>query len=93
MKNKFYVALLLGVFSTHISNAQENNKNNEIKDIFSVKAGFLGAWLSYEKAITKNLSVNSEIGYEGGLTGGNSDLDFILTSSLALEPKFDSYLD
>lgn len=87
MKTNFILLGFLLLWSSN-SYAQEDTGNKGIENILSVKAGFMGAWLGYEKSITKTFSVNTEVGYEGGLTGGSGDIDFILTSSLSLEPKF-----
>ena len=85
MKSSLALILLFFIASSY---SQENQNSNGVEDILSAKAGFLGAWLSYEKAIAENISLNGEIGYEGGLTGGNSDLDFILTTTFSVESRY-----
>ncbi len=64
-------------------------ENNGTEDLFGFKIGAVGAWINYEKSLTKKFTLNGEIGYEGGfLKGTDNDLDYIFTSTISLEPKY-----
>lgn len=76
--------IFLSIFFTTFS--QEKNK---AEDIFSLKAGLIGGWVSYEKALNNNFTLNSEIGYEGGfLKGTNDKVDYVFTTIFSVEPRF-----
>ena len=58
-------------------------------DVFSVKTGFIGAWISYEKALNDKFTLDAEIGYEGGfLKGTDNNIDYVFTTTFSLEPKY-----
>jgi hypothetical protein len=74
------------IFTMFISFSQEN-RNTE--DIFGIKVGLIGGWINYEKALNKNLTINGEIGYEGGfLKGINSKVDYVFTTIFSVEPRY-----
>ena len=60
-------------------------------DLFSIKAGLVGAWLGYEKSVNDVFTVNGEIGYEGGVFAGEiweNDFNYVFTSTLSLEARY-----
>ncbi|MFV0305070.1 MAG: hypothetical protein ACK5IC_06290 [Moheibacter sp.] len=60
-------------------------------DIFSIKAGIIGGWISYEKAVSPKMTLNAEVGYEGGFYHSNwtaDDVDYVLTTTLSLEGRY-----
>lgn len=84
MKKILVAIFMITFFAT---NAQENTK---AEDIFTLKAGLIGGWISYEKALGDVFTLNSEVGYEGGFLRGttNNKLDYVFTSTLSLEPRY-----
>lgn len=83
MKYILTVIFLSAFFTTF---SQENKK---AEDIFGLKAGLIGGWVSYEKAINESFTLNSEIGYEGGfLKGSNDKVDYVFTTIFSLEPRY-----
>ncbi len=78
--------LLVLLFIGSLTYYQENHK---AKDLFSIKAGLIGGWVSFEKAISENFTINTEIGYEGGfLKGTDNKVDYIFTSIISAEPRY-----
>lgn len=82
MKKKIlFITILLSVGSF----AQE-----KATDVFSVKAGFLGAWIGYEKAVSHSITINGEVGYVAGFAYSYSstfgdELTYVFTTELNLE--------
>ncbi|MET3731329.1 hypothetical protein [Moheibacter stercoris] len=84
MKSIFYSFFLfllsLNVFS-----------QEKATDIFSVKAGLIGAWIGYEKSLSENFTLSGEIGYEGGFFGGEAwkdNFSYVLTSTFSIDGKY-----
>lgn len=83
MRSIFTSVLL---FSCFVSFSQESK---QLEDILGVKVGLIGAWVHYEKAFTNEFSVDTEIGYRGGLLQGTRDkLDYVFTTSIKVEPRY-----
>jgi len=81
---KILTVVFLSIF--FITYAQNKNKT---EDIFGVKVGFIGGWVSYEKALNHKFTLNSEVGYEGGfLKGTNNNVDYVFTTIFSLEPRY-----
>ncbi|PQJ68719.1 hypothetical protein [Polaribacter butkevichii] len=81
---KIITAIFLSAFFVTYS---QENKNTV--DVFGLKAGLIGGWVSYEKALSNNFTLNSEVGYEGGfLKGTNDKVDYVFTTVFSLEPRF-----
>lgn len=60
-------------------------------DIFNAKAGFIGAWIGYEKALSSDFTLNGELGYEGGFfysSWVSDKVNFIFTTTLSLEGRY-----
>jgi hypothetical protein len=60
-------------------------------DVFNAKIGLIGAWISYEKAVSPEFTINGEIGYEGGFFYSDwidNDLNYVFTTTLSLEGRF-----
>ena len=54
-----------------------------------IKIGLIGGWLSYEKAISENFTIDTEIGYGGGFMKGTDDkTDYIFTLIISAEPRY-----
>lgn len=76
----------LAVFASAWAYSQE-----KAVDVFSAKAGLIGAWISYEKALTSELTLQGEIGYEGGIFYNSmvdDQVNYVLTTALSLEGRY-----
>ncbi len=71
------LALLISLFQT--IQGQEG-----LEDKFNVRLGLIGGWASYDKPLGGSFLLNGEIGYVGGIVGGN----FLFTSILEIEPRY-----
>lgn len=64
---------------------------NELQDVFRLKLGLVGAWISYEKRISQKVSINGEMGYEGVLYPNQNshyfNPQYVLTSTLSVESR------
>ncbi len=49
--------------------------------------GLLGVWVFKEHPLSKNMALQGEVGYSGGLFGSSSGFDYVATTTLELEPK------
>jgi hypothetical protein len=57
------------------------------KHIVSVEAGYLGAWVNYERHLGGLFTVKSHLGVEGGW--GSNFIDYVLlTPSIKFEPRY-----
>lgn len=80
---------ILTVFFFNIFFISFSQENKKAEDIFALKAGLIGGWVSYEKVLNENFTLNSEIGYEGGfLKGTNDKVDYVFTTIFSLEPRY-----
>lgn len=80
------IFLLICLLSFGITQAQEIPQT---EDRYGVSAGVIGVWGFYEKALTKNFSLHSQIGYHGGfMMGTDSKLDYVFTTSIRVEPRY-----
>jgi len=82
---KKILLLVVIAFSTSVFSQEKAT------DKWSAKAGLIGAWLGYEKAITSDITINGEIGYEGGLfysSWANNDVNYVFTTTLSLEGRY-----
>lgn len=91
---KSITILIISVLLAHSLKAQKNESLVE-KGLASIHVGLFGSWLTYEKAIGKQFTLNSQLGLEGGFSIGSnsfasstSNFLYILTPSLTLEPRF-----
>jgi hypothetical protein len=83
MRKILTVIFIITIFSAH---SQENNK---LEDLFGLKVGLIGGWISYEKALNNNFTLNGEIGYEGAfLKGTNNKTDYVFTTIFSIEPRY-----
>ena len=62
-------------------------------DVFSVKAGLIGVWVGYEKAVSPEITINGEIGYEGGFNYSysstfGSDLKYAFSTVFSVEGRY-----
>ena len=81
MKKIILIALLV---ITQITQAQTT-------DNLSLKAGFIGLWGGYEKAVTEKITVVGEIGYIGGFYNNQyleNSRSSIFTLTLGLEGRY-----
>lgn len=80
------IFLLICLLSYSITQAQEAP---QVEDRYGVSAGIIGVWGFYEKAITKDFSLHSQVGYHGGfMMGTDSKLDYVFTTSIRVEPRY-----
>ncbi len=86
MKNIIAI-LFIAVFVSHAICAQGNESNVE-NGLASIHVGFLGSWLTYEHAVGKQFTVNSQLGLEGGFAAGSNDFLYIFTPTITIEPRF-----
>jgi len=68
------------------ANAQEN----QLTDLFTAKLGIIGSWVSYEKVLNDDFTINTEIGLEDFAfrkrNGGN--LEYSFSQTFSVEPRF-----
>ena len=81
---KTLITLLLSTFLF----AQE-----KATDLFNVNVSILGVGVQYEKALSENFTAVGSLDYIGGFSysedwSGESDFDYILTTSIALEGRY-----
>lgn len=62
-------------------------------DVLSAKVGLIGAWLSYEKAVSPSITLVGEVGYEGGFSYSysstfGSDLKYAFSTVFSLEGRY-----
>lgn len=59
------------------------------KSIFSVQAGFLGAWVNNEVRLSNEIALKSEFGLDVGLRGcSDCETQYVLAPVLTLEPRW-----
>ncbi|RTY80969.1 hypothetical protein EKL97_09485 [Flavobacterium sp. LS1P28] len=60
------------------------------KSIYNVQAGFFGLWINHESRLSNQLVLRSEIGFDGGVRGGDfvGKTIYALTPKLGLEPRW-----
>lgn len=59
------------------------------KSIFSVEAGFLGAWVNNEVRLLNEIGLKSELGMDVGLRGcSDCDTEYALAPVVTLEPRW-----
>lgn len=85
MKNK---VLIICLFVGFLSQAQE-----KAKDVLSAKVGLIGAWVSYEKAISTNATLIGELGYRGGFSYSyskyfGSNFAYVLGPMIGIESRY-----
>ena len=80
--------LLLLTLTTAITSFSQQ----KVEDVFRVKAGLVGFWVGYEKAISSDITLNGEVGYEGMIYPNQNSHSFspryLLTSTLSIEGKY-----
>lgn len=80
------IFLWICLLSFGITQAQEAP---QVEDRYGVSAGIIGVWGFYEKAITKDFSLHSQVGYHGGfMMGTDAKLDYVFTTSIRVEPRY-----
>lgn len=72
------------VFLFAICLVQSIQGQEGLEDKFNIRVGLIGGWVSYDKPLGGSFLLNSEIGYVGGIIGGN----FLFTSILEIEPRY-----
>lgn len=82
------IFLLLPLFFATQIYSQE-----KASDVLSAKAGLIGAWLSYEKAVSPSITFVGEVGYEGGFSYSyssafGSDLQYAFSTVFSLEGRY-----
>lgn len=83
MKKIFLLVCLLGF---GFAQAQETSQT---EDRFGVSVGVIGVWGFYEKALAKDFTLHSQLGYQGGfMMGTDSKLDYVFTTSIRVEPRY-----
>lgn len=86
MKN-YITILLISVLFSHSVWSQENETTVE-ESLASIHIGLLGTWLTYEKAIGDQFTINGQLGLEGGFLGGSGEFNYIFTPTVTLEPRW-----
>lgn len=85
MKRLSILALAL-LFSQTLL-AQSSTESLE-KHLTSVDVGLLGAWINHERQIGEQLSINAQLGFDGGFYGGTGDFNYLFVPSISVEPRF-----
>ncbi|HAH54908.1 MAG TPA: hypothetical protein DCM02_06400 [Flavobacterium sp.] len=84
MKKTIYILTLLLISYT----GKAQNTGVE-KSIYSIEAGFLGAWINNEIRLTNEIALKSEFGMIAGFRGcSDCDTEYALTPELTLEPRW-----
>ena len=87
MTRKIFILFLLILQLKSFSQSVDSSKNTQ--DIFSFKVGLIGGWLSYEKSVADNMTINSEIGFAGGFFKHNDEpFKYIFTTEFSVEPRY-----
>lgn len=77
--------LLLCILISSIMYSQEKQTTDQL----SLKFGIIGGWIGYEKSLSKKFTINSEIGYEGGiLINTHNKVGYVFTTSFSTEPRY-----
>ena len=84
---KKLLVLAFTVFFTQWALAQEQKASLE-KGLASVDIGFLGSWLTYERQVGDQLTLNTQLGLEGGFFGGGGEFNYAFTPTVSVEPRF-----
>lgn len=81
------VAIIILLLFCHVASAQ--NEGLE-KSIYNSQAGFFGLWINNESKLSNQLVLRSEIGFDGGVRGGDfvGKTIYALTPKLGLEPRW-----
>lgn len=79
MKKRTVIVFAIAICLAHSVKAQDG-----LEDKFNVRLGLIGGWVSYEKPLGGPFLLNGELGYIGGIVGGN----FLFTSILEIEPRY-----
>lgn len=59
------------------------------KDIYNLQAGFLGIWFNHEHRLLNQISLRSEIGFDGGFYAcSGCKTEYVLTPAITLEPRW-----
>ncbi|WP_264523409.1 hypothetical protein [Flavobacterium sp. N502536] len=59
------------------------------KDIYNLQTGFLGIWLNHEHRLLNQISLRSEIGFDGGFYAcSGCRTEYVLTPAITLEPRW-----
>lgn len=84
---KKLLVLAITVTLSQFVSAQEQ-KGSLQKGLASVDIGFLGSWLTYERQVSSQLTLHTQLGLEGGLFGGGGDFNYAFTPTISVEPRF-----
>jgi len=79
--------LLFSILVSQICIAQDDQKSLE-EGLASINIGAIGAWIDYEKPISNQLTISTQLGMEGGFFGGGGDFNYVLTPTISVEPRF-----
>ena len=72
-----------------ISFAGKAQETGVEKSMFSLQAGFLGAWINNEVRLSNEISLKSEFGLDVGLRGcSDCETQYVLAPVLTLEPRW-----
>lgn len=69
------------VFAQHTASSLE-------KELASIDVGFIGTWITYERKVGEQFTVNTQLGLGGGFFGGGGEFNYAFTPSVAVEPRF-----
>ena len=84
-ENEFFFTLII-IAIYQIGTAQSAGVE---KSVYTIQTGFLGVWFNQEARISKEVVLRSEVGFDGGIRGGDLVGKTIigLTPVLAVEPR------
>lgn len=85
-ENEFFFTLII-IAIYQIGTAQSAGVE---KSVYTIQTGFLGVWFNQEARISKEVVLRSEVGFDGGIRGGDLVGKTIigLTPVLAVEPRW-----
>lgn len=79
MKKRTFIYIVLAICM-----AQSIQGQDRLEEKLNVRLGLIGGWVSYDKPLGGPFLLNTELGYVGGIIGGN----FLFTSILEIEPRY-----
>ena len=92
MKVILPLLILLFFSASLMAQSVEAEKNVPGRPLHGIKVGLIGAWYTYEKKIDRQLTLNTEVGFDFGFGKGfflnNGELWYVMIPNLTLEPRW-----
>ena len=87
MKRAFIILLVLFLFCPLVKSQITSSVE---ESIFNIQTGLLGVWVNHEQRLTNQITLRSEIGFDGQLWGGSiyQDTNFAFQPIFSLETRW-----